>query len=105
MYVPLLLAASYFISHFTASIPYAMCTLVFTHEIRMQQFTCLQSDVIVTLACKGCSSLTVTFQAETHVLYVELMVGVFVQCQSVLSPGRTDGRCYNFLHRMFSPYN
>jgi len=67
-----------------------MCTLIFTHEIRMQQVTCLQNHLIVTLACKGWSALTVTFQAETHVLYVELVVGVFMQCLSVFSPGRTD---------------
>jgi len=90
IYVSLLLAASHFVSHFTATIPYEMCTPIFTHEIRMQQVTCLQNNVIATLACKGWSALTVTFQAETHVLYVELMVGVFVQCLSVFSPGRTD---------------
>lgn len=90
MFIPLLLAASYFILHFTANIPYEMCTLILTHEIPMQQVTCLQNDVIVTLACKGCISLTVTFQAETHVLYVELMVCVFVRCLSALSPGTTD---------------
>ena len=86
----LLLAASYFIPHFTATFPYEICTLIFTHEIRMQQVTCLQNNVIAILACRGWSALTVTFQAETHVLYVELMVGVFVQCLPVLSPGRTD---------------
>jgi len=90
MYILLLLAASYFIPHFTETIPYEICTLIFTHEIRMQQVTCLQNTEIVTLECKGYSALTVTFQAETHVLYVEMMVGVFVQCLSVLSPGRTD---------------
>jgi hypothetical protein len=38
-----LLAGSYFRPHFTATIPYELCTLIFTHEIRMQQVTYLQN--------------------------------------------------------------